>query len=196
MNSERTIHPPQPIPYPHNKIIKQLYRFTILLYRLGLGKLIGQYILIISTYGRKTGKVHRTPVEFHRHQGRIFVISGFGDQPDWYRNLQADPHVTLNTDRGIINALARKPQGQHEWNAVLDYLRTSPITNLSQQDLINRLDDPAVLKQIQQWPVITFDPANEEDPPPLTADLVWAWPLILLTAALNILITWLATRDK
>jgi len=51
MNSERTIHPPQPIPYPHNNIIKQLYRFPILLYRLGLGKLIGQYILIISTYG-------------------------------------------------------------------------------------------------------------------------------------------------
>lgn len=90
------IKPPQPIPYPTHPILKSLYRLPILLYRLGLGPLIGKNIIVVSTYGRKTGKIHRTPVEYYQHQGQIFVMSGFMDRPDWFQNLRENPQVGLN----------------------------------------------------------------------------------------------------
>ncbi len=79
---ESKVEPPHPIPYPSNAIIRKLYRTPILLYRLGLGKLFGKYIMIISTFGRKSGKVRRTPIEYFRQGDFIYAISGFERDPD------------------------------------------------------------------------------------------------------------------
>ena len=188
--------PPQPIPYPNNWIFKSLYRFPILLYRLGLGKCIGKFISILSTYGRKTGMVHRTPLEYYRYQGRFYVMSGFGQEPDWYKNIQADPRVILNTDRGFLKGIARKPETEEEWQGVYAFLRNSPVTFLTDPQMDRKLDDPEIQAQIKNWPVLTFDPTDEPCPPPLEEDLVWAWPLILIGLALHILIGWLIQRKS
>ena len=89
--TENFINPPQPIPYPDNWLLKFLYRAPLLLYRLNLGKLIERYILILSTTGRKTKRVHRTPVEYFKQGNRVYIISGFNQQPDWLKNIQAEP---------------------------------------------------------------------------------------------------------
>ncbi len=192
--TEEKLQPPHPIPYPNHWLIKKLYRFPILLYRLGLGKWIGKTISILSTYGRKTGKVHRTPVEYYRHQGKFYVMSGFGQVPDWYKNVQTDPHVTLNTDRGFLKGIARRPQSEKEWEGVYAFLKNSPVGFLSDTDMVRKLDDPKMQEQIKTWHVLTFDPTDEPCPPPLEADLLWAWPLILIGLALHILIGWLIKR--
>jgi len=190
--NEIKMTPPQPIPYPDHPIIKKLYRLPNLVYRLGLDGLIGRYILILSTFGRKTGKIHRTPVEYFRHGNRLFVISGFGTNPDWYQNLLADPHVSINTHQGTFHAIARKPVSKQEWDGVMAFIKASPITKLSRPGLVNRLDNPDIrLEIIQTWTVITFDPTHNPAPPALEADLIWTWPLILLSAALMILAKWL-----
>lgn len=189
-------NPPQPIPYPENWVLKQLYRFPILLYRLGLGKLIGKMILILSTYGRKSGKVRRAAVEYFKHKGQIYVISGFGDKPDWYRNLKANPHVSINTDQGVIHAIARKPKTKKEWQGVIAYLQHSPISTISDLDRSKNLNEPEILAQVKHWPVLTFDTTEDPCPPAVDADLVWTWPLVLLILALNILIGWLIHRSQ
>ncbi len=194
--TEVKITPPQPVPYPGNCVLKNLYRFPILLYRLGLGKLIGKYILVLSTFGRKSGNVHRTPIEFFQQDGRIFVISGFGHQTDWFKNLLANPHVTLNTAQGVINAIARKPETSEEWQQVYTFIKSSPVTIIAEPAIISQLDDPDVQEAIKSWPVLTFDPTDKVCPPPLDADLVWSWPLILILTALNIFVGWLIQRKK
>lgn len=136
--------PPQPIPYPTHPILKSLYRLPILLYRLGVGPLIGKYILVVSTYGRKTGKVRRTPVEYYQHQGQIFVMSGFMDWPDWFQNLQENPQVGLNIKNQRINARARKPETKAEWEGVTAFLNSSPVSQLSLPELVKHLDDPSI----------------------------------------------------
>jgi deazaflavin-dependent oxidoreductase (nitroreductase family) len=193
MKSE-VLKPPQPIPYPKSELIKNLYRIPILLFRLGLAPLIGRNILVISTFGRRTGKVHRTPVEYYNHQGRIYVMSGFGDEPDWYQNLNTDPHVTLNTDKGFINALARKPETSEEWQGVTAYLKHSPVSILTTPELVQKIDEVEVQEQFKAFPVVTFDPTDETCPPALETDLLWAWPIILLLLALRILTGWLWHR--
>jgi deazaflavin-dependent oxidoreductase (nitroreductase family) len=193
---ETKIEPPHPIPYPNSPILRKLYRAPILLYRLGLGKLFSKYVMILSTIGRKSGKVRRTPIEYYRSGDIIFAISGFEKTPQWYQNLKAHPYVTLQTNQGTHAMLARRPKSAEEWQAVLDYVKASPITNMVIPDVVDNLEDPEVQAQIQEWPVVLFEPTAEPCPEPLPVDLFWAWPLILFALAFEITFWWLISRKK
>jgi deazaflavin-dependent oxidoreductase (nitroreductase family) len=193
---ETKIEPPHPIPYPDSPILRKLYRAPILLYRLGLGKLFGKYVMIISTIGRKSGKVRRTPIEYYRSGDMTFAISGFEKTPQWYKNLKAHPYVTLQNNQGTQAMLARRPNTAEEWLAVLDYIKASPITNMVIPDVVDNLEDPEVQAQIQKWPVVLFQPTDEPCPEPLPVDLFWAWPLILFALAFEITFWWLISRKK
>jgi deazaflavin-dependent oxidoreductase (nitroreductase family) len=196
MTDEMKIQPPHPIPYPDNPIMRKLYKTPILLYRLGLSKLIGKYIMIISTYGRKSGKVRRTPIEYYRSDDHIYAISGFEQDPDWYQNLKANPHVTLQTNQGVHHMLARRPETDEEWQGVFDYLKKSPVPTLIIPEVVEHLNDPEIRKQILDWPVVLFEPTDEPCPAALEIDLIWTWPLILLFLAFEITFWWLVTRKK
>jgi deazaflavin-dependent oxidoreductase (nitroreductase family) len=55
-------------------------------------------LLLLTTSGRRTGRAHTTPTMFHREAGRLFVIAsnvGAALDPEWCRNLRADPAVTI-----------------------------------------------------------------------------------------------------
>lgn len=196
MTEEMKIQSPHPIPYPEHPIIRRIYRTPLLLYRLGLGKVIGKYIMVISTYGRKTGKVRRTPIEYFQQGDLIYAISGFERDPDWYQNLKANPHVTLQTNQGTHQMLARTPENEEEWQGIYDYLAKSPVPVLIIPEVIKRLDDPEVQKEIRKWPVVVFEPSEETCPEPLAIDLLWAWPFILLILAVKITVWWLMHREK
>ncbi len=195
MSDEIKVQPPHPIPYPENAIIRTFYRTPILFYRLGLGKVIGKYIMIISTFGRKSGKVRRTPIEYFRKGNLIYAISGFERDPDWYQNLKANPLVTLQTNQGTHHVLARTPETEEEWQGALDYLARSPVPTLVIPEVVSRLDDPEIQKQIREWPVV-FEPTEETCPDALPIDLLWAWPLILILLAVKITFWWLFSREK
>ena len=193
---ETKVEPPHPIPYPDNPIIRKLYRTPILLYRLGLGKLFDKYIMIISTIGRKSGKIRRTPIEYFRKGDTIYAISGFERDPDWYQNLKAHPYVTLQTSQGPHAMFARAPKTAEEWQGALDYLKESPVPTLVIPEVVDHLNDPEVQAQIREWPVVLFEPTEEPCPEPLPVDLYWAWPLILLALAFQIVFWWLISRKK
>lgn len=193
--TDKILTPPQPFPYPDHWIMQKLLKTPLLLFRLGLGKLIGKFILILSSTGRETGKTRRTPVEYFQHGSRIYIISGFGQQTDWYQNVMANPQVTVQTDQGTMTATARKPITDEEWMAVYEYLTHSPISKVFMADYLDDLHQSTILKQVKNWPVLTFDPTDLPSPPALEADLVWAWPLIFLLLAVNIFIGWLIQRQ-
>jgi F420H(2)-dependent quinone reductase len=55
-------------------------------------------LVLLTTVGRKTGRPRTTPMMFVRDGERIFVIAsnaGAPKDPQWYRNLIADPLVTV-----------------------------------------------------------------------------------------------------
>lgn len=84
------------MPYPKG-LLKLLFKTPILLYRLGLGFLIGRLFMIMTTTGRKSGQPRRTAIEFHEFEGKPTVMSGWGTKTDWYRNLEANPPATVQT---------------------------------------------------------------------------------------------------
>ena len=55
-------------------------------------------LILLTTTGARTGREHITPMMFHRDGDRLLVIAsntGATRHPDWYRNLVADPRVTV-----------------------------------------------------------------------------------------------------
>ena len=194
--SQENFHFQQFLPYPSHCLAKKFFKTPILLYRLGLGKLFGNYILILSTSGRRTGKTHRTPVEYFFHQGQYYIISSFGVRPDWYQNILAKPQVTLQNGYETLCATARPPQTDEEWEAIQLYLTQSPIGKLLLAKSGEEIQGEDLLEKIKQWPALTFEPTDQPCPPILEADLVWAWPLILLGMAFDITFWWLWRRKK
>ncbi len=194
--TEIYLNPPQPIPYPDSWLLKQFYRSPLLLYRLNLGKLFARYILILSTRGRKTKQVHRTPVEYFKQGNRIYIISGFDQQPDWFQNIQTDPRVILQTHSWVMHAVARSPNTDQEWRDVVDYLKHSPIVSSEMKKQIEDHSERSIIDQIKSWPVLTFDPLRESGIKPLAADLSWVWPIILLVIAVKAIVLWLFFRNK
>jgi deazaflavin-dependent oxidoreductase (nitroreductase family) len=80
-----------------NKTLKKwrrLNKYLVLpLYRCHLLPLFGfgRIFLILTTKGRKTGKKRRTPLEYHRIDGIITVISGRGEEAGWMKNVLINP---------------------------------------------------------------------------------------------------------
>lgn len=69
-----------------NKFVTPLYRVYVLPL-LGFGRIL----LILTTKGRITGKKRRTPLEYHRIDGAIHLLSSRGEKADWIRNIRANP---------------------------------------------------------------------------------------------------------
>lgn len=95
-----------------------------------------------------------------------------------------------------MQAIARKPGTEEEWQGVIAYLRHSPISNFSNPGKLAKLNEPEILAQVKTWPVWTFDTTNEPGPDAVEHNLIWTWPLILLLLAINILFGWLIHRSN
>jgi deazaflavin-dependent oxidoreductase (nitroreductase family) len=52
-------------------------------------------VLLLTTTGRKSGLPRETPLQFEEWDGLIYIGSVRGAQADWFRNIQADPHVEI-----------------------------------------------------------------------------------------------------
>jgi deazaflavin-dependent oxidoreductase (nitroreductase family) len=83
-----------------------VFRVPIVLYRLGLGRLLDHEFLLLTHAGRRTGRVHETVLKVLRYDpetGECVVAAAWGKAADWYRNIQARPAlaVTVGGDRYV-----------------------------------------------------------------------------------------------
>jgi deazaflavin-dependent oxidoreductase (nitroreductase family) len=80
---------------------KQLNRFMILIWRLGLGGWlncwpeVGGQIMVLVHTGRKTGLRRYTPVNYALVESNLYCTAGFGHHSDWYRNIMANPEIEV-----------------------------------------------------------------------------------------------------
>lgn len=63
-------------------------------------------VLLLTTTGRKSGLPRTTPLQYEEIDGAYTVGSARGAQADWFRNLQADPHVQVQIGERCFSALA------------------------------------------------------------------------------------------
>ncbi|GAA4254212.1 nitroreductase family deazaflavin-dependent oxidoreductase [Dactylosporangium darangshiense] len=91
--------------------LKEANRKLIAEFRDAGRRLSGRPLLLLTTKGRRSGEPYTTPMMYVRLDDRLLVIAsaaGAPKHPDWYRNLEAEPAVTVEVD-GEEYAAAASP---------------------------------------------------------------------------------------
>ena len=71
-------------------------------------------LVLLTTTGARTGQRRTTPMMFVRDGDRVVVMAsnaGAVKAPDWYRNLEADPHVVVEIGDEVYDAVATTLEG-------------------------------------------------------------------------------------
>lgn len=92
MNAQRK--PPAPL--------KLAFKIPTLIYRVGLGGLLGRRFLLLVHRGRKSGLERRALLEVISYRDdppAAAVLSGWGKRSQWFLNLQAAPPVAVSIGR-------------------------------------------------------------------------------------------------
>lgn len=173
--------------YPKDKIGKTFYKLPILLWRLGFGPITGKIFMIITHVGRKSGLPRRTMVEFHSLNGIKYVTAAFGIRTQWYRNILANPNVTIQTADGTENMRAVRVTHDEELVTVADLFlrRDPPLMKWYLNSLDITPERESILANKENLVFIRFDPTSEPAPRGLEVDLAWIWPAILLWGLLT-----------
>ncbi len=188
------------IPYP-NGLFRPVLRVPMIAYRLGLGDLLNaMHLMVLTTRGRKTGMVRHVPVEYRRHGSTIYLISAFGQRPDWYQNLLADPLATVQMGSKAYSALADPVTDPAESLRALHlFRRISPrrydavLGRLIEEDVNARtLPDLSSQFTILRLTLIPDEPAL----PALPGGLGWLWPFALAVALGALVFISLARRSE
>jgi deazaflavin-dependent oxidoreductase (nitroreductase family) len=96
--------------------IADINRRVIEQFRAG-GEIEGMHrdrIVLLTTTGARTGQRRTTPMMFHRDGGRLLVVAsnvGAPSHPHWYRNVVADPRVTVEVGDEAYPAMAMPLEG-------------------------------------------------------------------------------------
>lgn len=94
---------PLPVAAAAERVLRSrpLTRAPLLLYRAGLGAVLGSRMLMLEHTGRRSGQVRQVVLEVVGRPGpdRYAVVSGFGERAQWFRNVRADPRVRVSVAR-------------------------------------------------------------------------------------------------
>jgi deazaflavin-dependent oxidoreductase (nitroreductase family) len=69
----------------------------------------GDGLLLLTTYGAKSGRPHTTPLAYHRDGDRYVVIASMGGaprHPAWYHNLVANGEANIEVGTETIHVRA------------------------------------------------------------------------------------------
>lgn len=174
--------------YPGGGWRRLMFKAPLILWRMGFGPVIGRVMLVLTHTGRKSGLPRHTMVEYHILDSVKYVPCAFGPRSDWYKNITADPRVTIQTARSSERSLAVRVTDDQELLAVYDLFirRDPPLTRwyLDSLDIQPHHDDVLAKKERINW--FRFDSTDEDTPPALETDLVWVLPI----AGIGLLVSW------
>ncbi len=96
-----------------------LFRAPLLLYRVGLGWLLGKRFLLLNHLGRKSGLARKTVLEVVNYDSETdtyYIASGYGKKAQWYKNIVADPNVNIQVGlrRLAVQAMPLEPDESGE----------------------------------------------------------------------------------
>jgi len=106
-----------------------LLRAPIWLYRFHLGGLLGNRFLLLTHTGRKTGQTRQTVVEvvqYDKAHSVYYVASGWGEKSNWYKNIMANPNVTIQVKNKKYKAIAERVTPEMGGQIMLNYSHEHP----------------------------------------------------------------------
>ncbi len=180
-------------PYPRGAG-RWLLRLPLAFYRLGLGDTLDSlHVMILGTVGRVSAQPRYTPIEYRRHGSKLYVVSAWGEQPQWYKNLLATPDVLVQQGSRSYSACAQVVTNSGEALRVLRlFRRRAPvvydplIARLSDSDQIDERTLPDIAHTIT---IVRLDPQPGDPPvPPIRADRGWMLLSALVLAVIALFV--------
>lgn len=167
--------------YPARGSFNRLFFKTPLVFwRMGLGPVLGQSMLVLSTWGRKSRLPRHTALSYTIQDGKVYLAPAWPERSDWYKNLQADPHATVQLGEGYFYATARPVTDEAEFSAAAAELLESgdPFLKpwLASLGIEPELDD--LVAQRAKVAMLALDWSDEPGPQPMPVDLTWLWGVI------------------
>jgi deazaflavin-dependent oxidoreductase (nitroreductase family) len=156
-------------PDPPSGWKRLLWRAPIWLYRLGLGGLMGDHFLLLTHTGRSSGLPRQAVLEIvdRDDENQIYyVVSGFGEKADWYKNIIQNPEATIQVGWKKIAAIAEQVPFEDAVQFILDYAQRHPqaiktLIQIMGYPLGDTEEDYRTFAQIV--PVIGFRPPLQGD---------------------------------
>jgi len=113
------------------------------------GAFAGAPMILVNHRGAKSGTAYTTPLVYTRDGGNYVVIASKGgapEDPQWFRNLRADPDITIEVGATTLPVRARVAEGEER-----DRLYRA------QADLMPNFDEYAKATT-RTIPVVVFEP--------------------------------------
>lgn len=147
-------------------LAKQLLRAPLHLYKLGWGPALNWLpLLILTTRGRKSGLARHVVVEYRRHGSKYYIVSGWGADTDWYRNIQGDNRVTIQHGEHIVDARAQPVEDPAEaLRALYMFSRNSWIyeTLFARMSSAQAADLNTLAEVVEEFTVLRLEPSGDE----------------------------------
>lgn len=144
----------------------QLLRAPLHLYKLGWGPALNWLpLLILTTRGRKSGLPRHVVVEYRRHGSKYYVVSGWGADTDWCRNIQGDNRVTIQHGEHIVDARAQPVDDPAEaLRALYMFSRNSWIYEMlfARMSSAQAADLNTLAEVVDEFTVLRLEPTDEE----------------------------------
>lgn len=81
------------------------------------GTLQGKPVVVLTTIGRRSGKVRKAALMRVEHDGTYAVVASLGGAPQhplWYHNLLANPEATVQDGPNVYDVRAREVHGDEK----------------------------------------------------------------------------------
>ena len=94
------------------------------------GPLAGSNLLLMTSVGARSGQPHVAPLGFTRDGERYVVVgsnSGRPQNPEWLRNIQSDPLVTVDVGTASFRAMASITTGSERRRLLDAHIVAIPI---------------------------------------------------------------------
>ncbi|HLZ28807.1 MAG TPA: nitroreductase family deazaflavin-dependent oxidoreductase [Chloroflexota bacterium] len=101
-------------------VLRFFLKVPVLLYRGPIADLLrARCVMLLTTRGRRSGRPRTGPVSFMPVDNHFIVFSGWGVNSNWYRNVRANPEVTITVGRRRMRALARLVEDPEQRRALM-----------------------------------------------------------------------------
>ena len=149
-------------------MLRYFFRAPVYLYRWRLGWLLGHRLLLLTHIGRRTGLRRQTVlevVEYRKEIPEAVVVSGFGPDSHWLRNIEAMSGEEITVGSQHFIALHRFLGEEEATKVIRDYERRNRVmTPIVRRGLTWLLGwqyhgaEGDRLRLVRQLPLIAFRP--------------------------------------
>jgi len=156
--------------------LRRLFHLPSQLYRWNCGWVLGRRFLLLTHTGRRSGLRHHTVLEVmddRRATGELIVMSAFGRDAGWLRNIQATPRFTITIGSQSFPACFRQLEAAEAIDVVAAYERRNRFAAPVIRAVLSRLlgwqyDGSAQARSrlVEQLPLIAFRAAPPEPSSP------------------------------